>query len=41
MEGDYYDLDDILAGEETITVSWTSDQPELGYLAKRGSDNVV
>ena len=41
MDKSYYDLDDILAGEELIPVSWNTDQRELGYLAKKGGTSLV
>ena len=41
MEKSYYDLDDILAGEELVPVSWSTDQKELGHLAKKGGDSLV
>ena len=41
MEKSYYDLDDILSGEELVPVSWSTDQKELGHLAKKGGDSLV
>lgn len=41
MELHYYDIDDIIAGEEIVTGSWSSDQPSLGFLAKKSDDETV
>ena len=39
--GSYYDINSILMEEEIIPVSWSLDQKELGYLAKKGGDPLV
>ena len=41
MESNYYDLRDILCGQELTTVSWNIDQPGLGFLSNQNGERVV